>query len=354
MNGRSITVLALITGIVLAIAVVATLVRRPGAAQGGETYLLPDFRAQLNDAASLAIRQGEQSVTLHQQDDRWTVKEKGDYPAKFQDIKALLLTLADLEGAEPKTARPELYDRIGVEDPAPGNDATLVTVADGGGAEILRLILGDNASTGSAPARFVRVGSEPQSWLVNASINAPADPLSWVDREIIRLSADLVSHVRAERDGETLAIVRESGGSFTVEGLPLDRVAKPAPELRRYAGALSFLSFTDLEPLDESAVPTDALLTTFTRTDGVGLPIRSWQEGEQRWITIGVTRPPAEDLTEEARLQADDYEQRFTGWRFALDEFRFEQLRPSVEDLSAPKPEEGPPDPGMQDGNPDN
>jgi len=342
MNSRSITLLALLTAGVLVLAGIAMLARRSGA-PAPAAELLPAFRAQLNDASAVTIRQGGRTATLHLEGDTWRVREKGGYPAKFADIKALLVTLADLEGVEPKTDRPDLYARIGVEDPAPGNDATLVTVADGTGAAIASVIVGDSSLAGSSDGRFVRVAGQAQSWLVNAVINAPADSLAWVDREIIRLDAAQVALVRTERDGDTLAIVRGPDGSLSVEGLPEDRVPKGASELRRFTNALALLSLTDVEALDEGAVPEDALTTTFTRADGVSLVVRSWETGERHWIAIGVSRPAGAELTEEARLQADDYEQRFGAWRFAIDELRFNQLRPTVEDLSTASSEPGPP-----------
>src|SRR5258708_21640240 len=56
------------------------------------------------------------SVTMHEKDGRWTVAERGDYPADVSKLRKLLLALSDAKIVEEKTSNPANYPVIGLED----------------------------------------------------------------------------------------------------------------------------------------------------------------------------------------------------------------------------------------------
>jgi hypothetical protein len=86
--------------------------------------LLPYLADELNTVTALSIRKGSAApaLTVHQQGSRWTVAQRGDYPADVSKLRKLLLALSDAKIVEEKTSNPASYSVIGVEDPAlPGS-----------------------------------------------------------------------------------------------------------------------------------------------------------------------------------------------------------------------------------------
>ena len=58
----------------------------PSNMAGGK--LFPNF--QVNDAAAIHIK-GAEDLTLEKKNDRWSVRERDDYPANFSQISELLI-----------------------------------------------------------------------------------------------------------------------------------------------------------------------------------------------------------------------------------------------------------------------
>ncbi|MGC1524097.1 MAG: hypothetical protein WA803_21335, partial [Steroidobacteraceae bacterium] len=84
------------------------------------TALLPHLADEVNTVTALNIRKGSAAptVTVHEQGNRWTVAQRGDYPADVSKLRKLLLALSDARIVEEKTSNPASYPVIGVEDPA--------------------------------------------------------------------------------------------------------------------------------------------------------------------------------------------------------------------------------------------
>src|SRR5262249_7779271 len=131
MNPRNLGILAAVTAVVGGLAAVSLYREKAAVAPAAATgAVLPALKSKVNDIATIEITSGEKALTVHRDpakaDAPWTVKELSEYPAKFDKVKSVLVGLADLEKAEPRTDQPGLYEKIGVQEPAKGNTATLV------------------------------------------------------------------------------------------------------------------------------------------------------------------------------------------------------------------------------------
>ena len=104
--------------------------------------LIPTLAGELNTVTALSVRRGSAAptVTVHEKDGRWTVAERGDYPADVTKLRKLLLALSDAKIVEEKTSNPANFAVIGVEDPsspaATGAEIS-VTARDGKHAVII-------------------------------------------------------------------------------------------------------------------------------------------------------------------------------------------------------------------------
>jgi hypothetical protein len=80
--------------------------------------LIPDLQKQVNDLDRLRVSGpgGEPIATLLRGDGSWRVEETNGYRADWNQIRTLLADLAQAEVVERKTANPDYYTRLGVED----------------------------------------------------------------------------------------------------------------------------------------------------------------------------------------------------------------------------------------------
>jgi len=58
---------------------------------------LPDLAAHVNEASAMTIAKNDERIELERRGDDWVVSSKGDYPAKFDAVRSLLISLARLE-----------------------------------------------------------------------------------------------------------------------------------------------------------------------------------------------------------------------------------------------------------------
>ena len=72
----------------------------------------------------------------------WVLPDRADHPARPERVREVLVGLTELRLIEPRTANPEMLERLGVEDPTrPGATSALLRVLDANGAPIAELIV---------------------------------------------------------------------------------------------------------------------------------------------------------------------------------------------------------------------
>src|SRR5579863_3783513 len=130
MQTRSFLLLVAATLVLVAAAAYALLTGDRAVTPAPQPQLVfPKLAEQLGDLAWMRISRGNAKTDFNLIAGRWTVVEKGNYPAAPGKVRRLLLALAGLTLVEPKTARPELFSRLGLDDPRAGK-STLVGLQD--------------------------------------------------------------------------------------------------------------------------------------------------------------------------------------------------------------------------------
>ncbi len=153
--------------------------------------LLPELMEKINTVEVISIEHGGQTLTfVHNADGDWTLMEENGYPADKDRIRNLLIGLAHLEKIEPKTALPEFYTDLHVEDnTAEKSQSYLVTLLNADGEQITSLLIGKKISgiTWDGQGYFVRFPNNARSWLVRGNVDATGDKLSWLPVRILPL-----------------------------------------------------------------------------------------------------------------------------------------------------------------------
>jgi hypothetical protein len=312
MSSKTLGILALLTVVLLVAAIIAYGSRRGSGPTGERALLYPALADRINDVESIGILGPDGAFTIARSGDEWTVVEKGGYPAQFQKVKSAVVGVSELEIVEPKTSRPDLYERLGVSQPGEADARSmLLTLRDASGQEIVSLIVGDQ-STGSTNRRFVRRAGEEQSWLAQGDLSIDADAMEWIERNIVGIQRDRIQNVEITHpDGESVFIYRDSEDQrdFTVSDIPEDRELTFAGAAGGIATGLAFLRIEDV-----------------ARVAAEGA---SGAEG-------------ADGMPKDIRAEAQTLSARLEGWSFRLATAQAANLRKRMEDLTREKPEEEP------------
>lgn len=196
--------------------------RASGARIGAK--LLPNLR--IADVAEIRLQDAKSHVTLTRQEKFWVVKERGGYPASFQEISDLMLKLVELKVTQSEQVGASLWPRLDLAEPANGKGegtGTAIDFRDAKGKTLARLVLGKKvlkkdplnplpaAKDGVPAGRYVRVeGAKDSVVVVSDPLNsAEANPGRWLNKEFFKVDRIRTLAVGPEGAAPSWKIARE-------------------------------------------------------------------------------------------------------------------------------------------------
>lgn len=287
MGRRSILTTALLTLVAVAAAWFYSQQRAPET-DVASTWFLPELQTRVNDVAQVKIESASDSALIVRREGVWVLPDRGGYPADFDKVKRTVLAVAELRALEPKTANPEMYWRIGVQDiDQKGSTSRRITLLDEAGTPLASLILGNVRGqrldpglddTARLAALYVREPGAEQSWLVAGTVEVSARPADWVDRRIADVQGARVREVRIERPGAApLVLTRETPdqNDLRLQDMPEGMVPKSQAMLTSLGTLLAELRFEDVSARAGGALPEPTTRTTLRTFDGLVATITS-------------------------------------------------------------------------------
>lgn len=365
--------IALVCFIAAALAVAAIMVtsrRTPGPAgtEGLDAPVLPALGAKINDVAEVRIVRSAGTFTFRRGERGWGLAEKDGFPVKSENIRALLIGLAELRTVEAKTGNPELYAKIGVQEPGGGESAaagteqatqpTLVTVIDSAGGTLGSVIIGTQ-KWGTVPEVYIRRSGESQSWLASGRggrVDVPWDALAWVDRSILNVPRDKWKSVTViHPDGERVGVLKAdaSQANFFVEGIPEGRELTSPTAGESLGGVFAALTLDDVRSastFDAEALSSTPRITG-TTFEGLIVTARIIEQDGKQWAVVEAAADKPDESPEAAK-QAGEVNARLAGWAFAIPQFKAKAMLTRWNDVLKPQiaPEAAPAtDPGQAD-----
>ena len=287
MNRRRLAGLVIAAALVLAAALYMSASRNEQAPAPGRR-LLPDLAAELDAVTSVTLRKAGGEVTLHRSGDRWTVVQRGDYPADLGKLRALLTSVSDAEIIEEKTADPASFARIGVNDPAQGGGTQLTLAVKGGTQSI---IVGKPSGQGS----FVRVATENRSYLVEPAITADTEPRSWIDPHLLDVAPASIERIDVKlADGTLYALHRidPKDLKFALDGTPPGRKPLDSSALAPAPSMFGNLTAEDVAPLGDIDFGRAAQVV-ITLADGAALTLSGVVAGDKHWLQVTPSKDAA-------------------------------------------------------------
>lgn len=296
---------------------------------------LPELAAAINDVDQVQITTagGEEVITLLRSEDGWVVQESYEYPADWSVLRPLLANLSQAEVVEAKTANPDYYHRLGVED-VNSADAQGTLVSFPGNAALPAVIIG-NAAQGR-DGQYLRRQDEAQSVLVDQAFRLPVNPAGWLDRAVVDLPQDEVLSVEVSHaDGESVRISRVSTDvtDFTLENLPEGRTTRSAYSINQLASVLDGLQMDAVVPADEVNWEEASELRV-SMNSGLQVTALLAEDEEYRWVRLEASG------ADEAAEVADAINQKAQGWAYQVPLYKYDSANKRMEDLLEPLEEE--------------
>lgn len=355
---RTLIVLAVL---VAAAAAAAVLVQREdaGIAGSGEK-LLPGLLARLGDVARIEATHKGETVTLALADGGWTVTDRHGYPAEASEVRGLLVGAAELVRVEPKTAQPERYAKLELEDPA-GEEAESFgyVLKDAAGKTVTDLVIGKRRFVASAASDadeyFVRLPGDPQAWLVTGKVPRNRRALDWLRREVIDVDQTRVRRAAVTHpDGTVVRVAKPSPREtdFTLEGVPEGHEVEEPFSVHAIGTGITTFTLNDVARLDEVDFGGEGIEVVAETFDGVRLTARTGRHDGRTFVRMaagfdpGLVFPETTDsLLDEAaaRAEVEELNGRWQGWAYEMSGYALKNLRKRVEDMVKPIEDEGGP-----------
>jgi hypothetical protein len=363
MNPKSLTILAAVTAIAVAAAFLA-LRRETGAssAPAAETELFPELSAVVNDVVELSVAEAGQTATLVRDGDTWGCREANGYRADANKVRTVLVTLARMKVVEPMTKDPARLARLGLDD----ESGTHVELRDAAGASVAALVVGETQYARSGQQVYARRAAEDQAYRCEADLALSADPMTWVDRSVLKLASSRPSRIEIEHaDGELVTVSRAlpSDPNWKVADVPGDRGLKTEGVANPMGNALSFLTFDEVKKADE--LPLDAnrvAAARFSTFDNLAVEVKVARIDDANWITVGVAyeappdapetigpeapegeadeaAAPTPDVVHAQQVAAEalELDARLSGWAYRIPQHKADVFLRRMSDLLAPE-----------------
>lgn len=351
MNTRTVRTLAIVSVMLMTAMIVTEMGEDAGPGNTGD-LLLPDLKDNINNIDSVAFRGAENTVSIVNDGERWTVNERHNFPADVGKLREVLLALADARTLEQKSSNPEWYARLGLDDPS-SEGSTAVAVEISGGGFDYAVIVGKQAQSKN---RYVRLAGQDETWIINTNPTVPTDGGGWLLSDVIDVDSKRVRSVRiSHADGESVSIFKENEDdtNFKVEDIPDGRELSYPSVANGMGGVLNDLKLDDVRRATEL---TDAVVTEFRTFDGLIVTFRSQKTDDETWVEISAEQAPVEapaeteeetaddvaedDIVEPEFESADAINARVGGWQYKFADYKANLLVRRWEDILK-APEEG-------------
>jgi len=348
--------------------------------------VLPDF--PLNDVEQVVIKQTKAEVHLAKKDDQWVVKERGDYPANFNNISDLIRKFWELKVAKPVKTAPSRLPVLELVPPDKG-PGTLVEFKDKSGKNINSVLLGAKSMKQAAAdspfggggypdGRYIMVGSDAQTvaLVTEAFSNTEPKPEEWLNKDWFKAEKLKAVTVTALQATNNWKITRESE---TGEWKLADAKKDEQLDSGKSSGAgsvFSYPSFTDVATnpapdvtgIDKAVVTKVETFEGFTYTAKVGA-----KSGEENYyFQVAVTgdfpkeRTPGKDEKPEDKERLDKEfkektqkleeklksEKAFEKWTYVVSKWTVDPVLKERKDLLLEKKEEPKKDEAVKDAAP--
>lgn len=228
--------------------------------------LLPDL--PLKDIHKVRIKDGANEVNLSEENGRWLVAERGNYPASAEKVARTLLSLGDIKTTSGKHVKKDnrgAYKLQAAGEGQPFEAGLQVELMNAKGDVLTSIIAGSymksaggassNSFNGATEQRFVRVSSDNETvWLINDIFyDIQATPQDWLDKGFVDVRKIKDVAITATTPAESWAAQRKDENSeFTLTDVRIPGDALDTAKAAGLGTLLSSATFNDVLTKDKA------------------------------------------------------------------------------------------------------
>ncbi len=338
---------------------------------------VPD--SAIRDVAQITLKQGASEVNLAVANGGWTVKERGGYPANFNNISELVKKLWDLKVTRAVEVGPSRLPVLKLTKA----DGTLVELKDDKGKSIAALTLGAQQTAkaaqedspmggGSFPSsRYVMRGDDLKTVaLVNDPLNIETAPENWLNKDWFKVERVKSVAVVFPNATNNWKLGRETDGAewkFAATNAAEILDGSKTGALNNLLGSASFNDvIADPKPettgFDKPVIATVETLDGFTYVIKIGKTIGDAEGGNHAFqfsvsANLPKERTPGKDEKPEDKKKLDDEfaakqkplqeklaaEKKFENWIYTVPKWNLETLLKERKDFLTEKKDEAKP-----------
>ena len=305
-----------------------------------DIWLIPGLAQNLGQVTKLTVHGPGNNLLaeISKSDHHWVVANRDHYEADIAVVRNAFDTLAKARLIEKKTAKPNNYGMIGVEDISDAL-AQGIQFAVSGLEEPVVVVVGKEGSLQNT--QFVRRAGDTQSWLIDRKLVLNRDGAWWLRKDILDILPEQIRSIRiSHRDGSEVLIesTSQEGYEFAL-GQPIPKGKKVSEsELYQVANALSSLQLRDvasLQSFKEEILPS--AITTFRMYDGLRVVATTFSKGKETYVKLGIAFDDADGLVQSDSAKVEEFVQktrsRTQGWAFILPSITQDAMVKRLDDI---------------------
>ena len=342
MKRQKLLILSAITIVIVVIAAFFNQSRAPQITIEKET-LFPELANKVNDVTHIEINSSEDRDVILQkiEDGQWALQSADNYPAQFDKIKDVVVSLSQIKILATKTDNPKLYPELGVEGPDGINTSSLLlTLSDQSGTTLASLIVGKprKKNTGSnQPNLYVRKVDAKNALLVEGYLQLKSNNSDWYERNVIHIPASRIQDVNIFKStGEHLLIKKHAEGDTEfkiIEG----NTSSPSVLLTKLGTFFEDMHVEGVRAANNFEFPDDATITTFTTFNGLIITVKNVLGDSKAFAHFSFTTaatsnnspdgmPKSNSETISVEEESQLWNQSLSHWVYEIPEFKFDTL----------------------------
>ena len=332
MTPRQFAVLAAAAALSLVVAATVYTANAPwtlGTQSAGK--LVPGLETVAPDVTRIVIEQGDTTATIARSGDQWLIESQDGYPASAEKVNAFVTAIAQSELVETKTANPDRYHLLDVNDPAKDNAARLVRLEDKEGETLAEIIVGKTRfgqSGMTAAGTYTRRPGDAQTWLADQRIVGGTALRDWAAPRVFEVPTETIAGATVEIPNEPKYEIKRNpdGKSHQITTIPEGKKIRYINVVDNIIEAASFLDL-DSARKATGAKGGEAGTVTLELDSGLRIALSIRREKDGAWATIEATGDG------DAKAAADDIMKRAKGWEFQVQPVKVQTIMKKLDEL---------------------
>lgn len=332
---RHLIILAGVTLLAVLIAIYAVMRDTRGvSARFESTKLFTGLDTHLEHVSKIVMTiprgmQGPQKLIMTKSADGiWHLPAYGDYPARQDKVRDLLVGLGNLEAYEPRTKRAEWHRNLGLLAPEDLGTAMRVEIFDEQNTRIVGLLTGkipeESVDVQGQGMIYVRRDGEDQTWLARGRLPLSKVASDWLDKDFLDLKKDDIARVTLWAGTEFPAIIYRTSPdepNFELQDVEADRATRGAPVMNGIANAVAEAAFDDVAARETISFPDSSPHVLVDSFEGLRYEIVMTGIGTNIWVTVSASlSPELKEGADAAVLQGkvEALNKRYADWAYQI------------------------------------